>query len=209
MHSPVLVLHPCLYFAPEARKNGVEDNQMFADQVAKYGEEAVYQTIAQNLRVAGDAAQKMGVKIALENGDKFHVLMNSESLPKLVNLTNHPAIGYCLDSGHAHCGGLTAVTDWVHIMGDKLFTTHFHDNRGPRFAPTDGFVSAAGIDEHMPVGFGTIPWMDVIQALWEIGYDRTVNFETDGWPCENGIGYAIQYWRMMEKMAEIKLTGGK
>jgi sugar phosphate isomerase/epimerase len=53
-------------------------------------------------------------------------------------------------------------------MGGKLFETHFHDNRGRR------------VDEHLPVGFGTIPWFEVIQAMEDIRFPGPVTFETTG-----------------------------
>jgi len=205
MNAPALVLHPCQYYEPESWKKEVPVDVMFYKEAEKYGEEAVLKTAAMNLREAGKEAEKLGVKIAMENLDHFYPMCNRFTLTKIIEMAGHPNIGYCLDSGHAHCCGQTSVVEWIHIMGNKLFTTHFHDNRGLRNAPKEGWISPNGIDEHMTPGFGTIPWIDVIQALREIGYDRTVNFETKGWPCENGFRYAVQYWRMMELMAEQKL----
>ena len=91
-------------------------------------------------------------------------------------------------------------------MGDRLFTTHFHDNRGPVGPPggPDEFITPTGIDEHMPPGFGTISWIDVIAALRRIGYPHPVTFESAGWPGmepAEGVAAAIAYWRTCERLA--------
>jgi sugar phosphate isomerase/epimerase len=90
-------------------------------------------------------------------------------------------------------------------MGGKLFTTHFHDNHGPseEVLNTTGFVAPKGIDEHLPPGFGTIHWVDVIKALKRIGFEHPVNFESGAWPgmdCSEGLKAAIDYWRVSERL---------
>ena len=94
-------------------------------------------------------------------------------------------------------------------MGSKLFTTHFHDNRGARrqALSRERWISPSGIDEHRAPGFGTIPWLDVIEKLREIGYRNTVNFESDGWkgmPLEEGYRCAISFWRALEELSAEK-----
>ena len=76
-----------------------------------------------------------------------------------------PAMGVCLDSGHAHLSGLS-VGDMIRQLGPKLRETHFHDNRGHA-------------DFHQPVGIGTIDWIDVLAALEEISFPFPIIFE---WP---------------------------
>ncbi len=98
-------------------------------------------------------------------------------------------------------------------MGGKLFTTHFHDNRSllMRTNNTARFVGAHdGGDEHMSPGFGTIPWIDVIQALRKLPYARPLNFETCGWPFVEGAEsyrLAIAWWRVCEQLATNKEGG--
>ena len=207
LNSPVLVIHPCHFYAPESWTT-VSQIDMFESQAAIYGEDAIVETAAKNLHEAAREAERLGVKVALENVDRFEPMGNFKHLSRLIELADSPNVGFCLDSGHAHCCGETTPMEWIRAMGEKLFTTHFHDNRGNRFRSNDGkkWISPGnGLDEHMPPGFGTIPWIDVIQALWEINYTNTVNFESGSWPLENGYHYAISYWRAMEIMAEKKL----
>lgn len=208
LHSPALVIHPGHYYDP-ASWNKITVNEFYDAEVSKHGVEAVLETAARNLHEAALEAEKLGVKIALENVDRFEPMGGAALLPRLVATANSPAVGFCLDSGHAHCCGQTRVADWVPLMGNKLFTTHFHDNRGARLdALTDKkWIRPSDIDEHLPPGFGTIPWIDVIQTLDAIGYANTVNFESGAWPdCEPEEGYrhAIRFWRTLEFLADQK-----
>lgn len=206
LNADVLVLHSGRVHAHF--KTMQEYVSVFEEQEKTHGLEAVIKTCAENMKAAGDYAEELGVKIALENVDRFEPLGNIEHLPMLIGQTNSPAVGYCLDSGHAHCCG-TDIIKWIDVMGDKLFTTHFHDNRGARLdAITDKrWISPHGIDEHLPPGFGTIPWFDVIAALKKIKYNRTVNFESVGWggmDIKEGFQSAINYWRACEYYVSTK-----
>lgn len=206
LNADVLVMHPGRIDAHF--KTSQEYVSAFEEEERKHGLDAVIRTCAENMKAAGDYAEELGVKIALENVDRFEPMGNIEHLPMLVRLTNSPAVGYCLDSGHAHCCG-TDIMKWIDVMGDKLFTTHFHDNRGARLdALSDKkWITPHGIDEHLPPGFGTIPWFDVISALRRTGYKRTVNFESTGWGgmgIKEGFQAAINYWRTCEYYVSAK-----
>jgi sugar phosphate isomerase/epimerase len=57
----------------------------------------------------------------------------------------------------------------------------------------------------MPVGFGTISWIDVINTLRKIKFKGPVTFETGGFPFEPPVEsykLAIRWWRSCEKLAE-------
>lgn len=179
--------------------------KQFEDSVEKHGLDTLVEVCADNLRIAGEYAQQRGIKLAIENCDRFEPMANIEILPRLLRKTDSPAVGFCLDSGHAHCC-CNNLLKWIEVLGDKLFTTHFHDNRGMRLqALTDEkWINPSKIDEHMPPGFGTIPWIDVIRALRKANYSNTINFESGAWPnMEIAEGYknAISYWRTCEHFA--------
>ena len=180
-------------------------NDVFQSECARHGRRRVVEVCADNLRTAGDYAREREVLIALENLDRFEPLANMTELPELVALVDSPAVGYCLDTGHAHCAG-SDIIRWIQLMGEKLFTTHVHDNHGPseEVLNSTGFVSPEGIDEHLPPGFGTIPWTNVIGELWRLGYPHPINFESGPWPgmeAAEGLRSAIRYWRTGEHLA--------
>ena len=181
---------------------------IFNEECSKHGLESVIECCAENLHAVGKYAGERGVLVAFENLDRFEPLGNIIDLPKMVEMADSPAIGYCFDSGHAHCAGSDLVK-WIEIMGDKLFTTHFHDNHGPseEVLNTTGLVAPCGIDEHLPPGFGTTHWVDVINTLSRIGYSHPVNFESGAWPgmeTSEGLKCAIDYWRTSELLANKK-----
>ena len=157
----------------------------------RHGEDAVLRTVAANLKELARAAAALDIRVALENLSPFFRLCNREMLPRLVAAIDEPNVGYCVDSGHAHMIG-ESIVDWLRLAGDRLYETHFHDNRG------------RGVDEHWPVGFGTISWVDVIETLDKIGFPGPVTFETGGWPAADPVqGYreAIAWWRAAERQA--------
>ena len=171
---------------------------MHREQVEKYGEDAVIETAAKNLKIMAKEAAKYNICLAFENMGGMAPLGGFDTMGKLVDAVDEPNAGYCLDSGHAWMRG-EKPEDWVHFMGKKLFETHFHDNHG---GSRDNPVSNSQ-DEHLPVSFGTIDWSKVIYALDKIGFEGPVTFENDGWPLEDrveGLKREIEWWRIAEKM---------
>ncbi len=163
----------------------------FDRELKHHGRDKVLATIADNLRHMARLAARHDIRLAIENIGKASSMPMPQDIVDLVELIGEPNAGYCLDAGHAHLEGEDVVT-WVHRMGTKLYETHFHDNRG------------IGMDEHMPVSFGTIPWVDVIGALREIGFPGPITFETTGWPVADTVeGYrlAMAWWRACEDFA--------
>ena len=79
--------------------------------------------------------------------------------------TNSDIFKVCLDTGHANfCGEKPA--DAVRLIGKEyLGALHVHDNNGLA-------------DQHARPGFGNIDWDDFSDALAEIGFEGSVNFET-------------------------------
>ena len=200
------VVHPLWIFAGSGDDGVLE---LCQNEIATHGREAVEEVVAGNLRVMGMAAADMGIKIALENLPEPYDPHSVNDLLRLVNLVDLPNVGCCIDAGHLHMDG-RSVPDALRAVGSKLFETHFHDNRGVE--RDDGI--APGLletlhqrDEHLPVGFGTIPWIDVIYALDEIGFDGPVTFEAAEWPADNRVdGYrlAMKWWRACEVFAKQK-----
>ncbi len=175
---------------------------MYAQEVARHGEDAVIATLAANMKVMAREAARYDMCLAFENMGDMMPVGSFDTLGKLVAAVDEPNAGYCLDSGHAWMRGENPV-DWVHFMGKKLFETHFHDNRGGSKA----VEPLHGDDEHLPPGFGTIDWRKVIQAMDEIGFPGPVTFESEGWQLPDrleGFRHAMRYWRGCERMALTK-----
>ncbi|MBR7130884.1 MAG: sugar phosphate isomerase/epimerase [Lentisphaeria bacterium] len=183
---------------------GEEYNQEFLKEAGRIGIRNLLELCAENIRAAGDYAAGCNVKIALENVERSEPFCDPVYLPELIALVDHPAVGFCLDSGHAHCAGNDPV-QWIKTMNRKVFTTHLHDNRGAdeRIKPGDtSLLSTSGIDEHLTPGLGTIDWRKVIKALREYTALQDLTFETNGWPLADpaeGFKMAIKFWRLLEE----------
>ena len=187
LNADILLIHPC---RADAHYTTMDAYVQKREQIeAEIGRDGLLETIAQNLNAAGEVAGKMGIELAIENADEPF----ESDMSRMEDIFEHitsPHVGFCLDAGHANYR-CPPVTKWLDTFGDRLITTHFHDNRG--FA-----------DEHMPPGFGTVPWIDVIHALKKVNYTNTITFESSGWPgmgLEEGYRNAIGFWRTCEHLA--------
>ncbi len=69
----------------------------------------------------------------------------------------------CLDVGHCAISGSYAH-DMVRTLGKRIHTLHVHDN--------DGYD-----DSHQLPGLGKINWLNFMNALKDVGYSGTFNFE--------------------------------
>jgi sugar phosphate isomerase/epimerase len=173
-----------------------ERPSQWAEALARHGREGLLRRMALNLEEAARRADELGLgaRLCIENADWLQD--DPSLLVDLMALCPNPRIGICFDSGHAHYHG-ESVPDCIRRYGRRIYCTHFHDNRGAR-------------DEHMPPGFGTISWPDVVRALWEIGYDQVVNFEASPWPGlpeRDGYECSLRFWRTAEFLAEKKGAG--
>ena len=72
--------------------------------------------------------------------------------------------GVNLDTGHAHQAGL-APAEAARRLGSRVRHLHLHDNHG------------GPIDEHLPIGDGTIDWEPFFAALEEIDFQGFGVFE--------------------------------
>lgn len=116
-----------------------------------------------------EEAKKQGVGLAIENmvdfgrnqrrycgGDPYELI-------DLVDTINDPAVGICIDTGHAHQAGLSAG-DFIRLAGHRLKATHINDNHRDH-------------DAHLLPFYGSADWQDIAKALKEIGYQNDFSFE--------------------------------
>jgi sugar phosphate isomerase/epimerase len=110
-------------------------------------------------------ASTLGVQIGIENmlpGDDC--LPGYDDLSQIYPVLDHvPGVGVTLDVGHLHVLGLDQA-QVIRRLGSRLNHLHVHDNHGQW-------------DEHLPVGYGTIDWGCVCQALRDIGYGGVLEVE--------------------------------
>ena len=83
-------------------------------------------------------------------------------LAAIVAEVDHPKVGLAVDTGHAHLVSSAAAE--TRAAGDRLRTTHVHDNNGQQ-------------DVHLPPGHGTIDWAGWVAALDDVGYTGPIMLE--------------------------------
>jgi sugar phosphate isomerase/epimerase len=121
-------------------------------------EEGVAWQVESLAKIAGVAA-RLGIRVMYEpvgtSGD--HAANVRRVLDAVPSLLCH------LDTGHCNLNG-RSPEEMIRFMGDRLFHLHVHDNNGDW-------------DHHLPPGTGRINWREVIRALRDVGYDRTMTIE--------------------------------
>jgi sugar phosphate isomerase/epimerase len=112
-------------------------------------------------------AKCKGICIAFENleGEEFLVAL-------MKHFRDHDNVGYCWDSGHAHC--YPHKTDFLAEFGDRLVMTHLNDNLGTR--DPNGIPSGVDDLHFLPLD-GTIDWTGKLQQLRASRKLETLNFE--------------------------------
>jgi len=88
------------------------------------------------------------IRVHLENHLERDVRMFSD----VIGAIDDARVDICLDIGHVHCNARQRLTDWIEMLGPQIGYVHLHDNHGQT-------------DEHLGLGFGTIPMDEVCGAL--------------------------------------------
>lgn len=123
-------------------------------------------------------AERVGVTLALENlapvfpGPET-VSANPLALRTLARRIGSPAVGLCLDVGHANVvAGLrrTSLSRMVEPVLDMVALLHLHDNLGARWIRTERpDLDPVRLDLHLPPGRGTLRWSEVAPSLLATG----------------------------------------
>jgi sugar phosphate isomerase/epimerase len=133
------------------------------------------------LREAGDVAGELGVTIAVENyypelpilrGAVYDYSVWPSELAEQIAAVDHPAVGICLDVGHAALAASAFGFDYgveCAAVAPLVRHVHLHDNLGkPNLTgePADSEHHVYGLgDLHLPPGRGTIPLKDMFQRV--------------------------------------------
>ncbi len=132
---------------------------------------------ARSLAKLAIVAERLGVSIALENlapvfpGPET-ISANPLALRALARRINSPAVGLCLDIGHANIiAGLrrTSLARMVEPVLDSVVLFHLHDNLGARWhdpCPRPE-LDPLRLDLHLPLGRGNIDWRQLAPSLSE------------------------------------------
>ena len=131
------------------------------------------------LREVGEGCLVWKGKIAIETMAGAEYMRSYTDWPhQLVNqitLTNHPAVGVCIDTGHSNIGASRGGFDFlggIRQLAPHVFTFHLHDNFGTWASPHLGLNHkspeswALGLgDLHLPIGWGTIPFEKMLREI--------------------------------------------
>ena len=112
---------------------------------------------AERMKRVLETAEKEQVNIALEN-TRFLAYNRY-----LYEHCQSERLCFCFDCGHANC--FTPGEDPLGMFGDRLVTTHLHDNDGTR-------------DQHRRPGLGKIDWPALSERLMKLPA-VTLNLETE------------------------------
>ncbi|MBO8175575.1 MAG: sugar phosphate isomerase/epimerase [Thermococcus sp.] len=95
-------------------------------------------------------AEKIGVKVALENMPKFPIL-DGQTAERMYNLIEGTNLYVTFDVGHLYTV-TSDFTEFVELLKDRIIHIHLHDNDGEN-------------DSHLALGDGIIPWSNVLKIL--------------------------------------------
>jgi sugar phosphate isomerase/epimerase len=133
------------------------------------------------LREAGELAGELGVTIAVENyyperpivlGDVYDYSVWPTQLYERVSAVDHPAVGVCLDVGHAALAAGFFGFDLIEeccAIAPLVRHVHLHDNLQKTNLTGELQVSEHTVyglgDLHLPPGRGTIPLEDLFRRM--------------------------------------------
>ena len=126
-----------------------------------------YDSVMRHLSPFAEYANKVGVKIAVENmrvvHEKYSTHRYCQDPDELCEVSDALGCCVCWDFGHANIGGL-CQSQAIRYIGKRLKVLHVNDNTG-----TD--------DDHLPPFVGKIDWRDAMKGLSDIGFSGLFNYE--------------------------------
>jgi len=132
-----------------------------------YYQESYRRWLERAARFFSDLIRESSVsRIALENIAE----PTPEVSLQLIAAVDHPRMIHCFDVGHFHVFGSISLSDWFSRVGpvDRIHF-HFHDNRGKS-------------DQHLPVGEGSIPWVELRDRIRQSFRHFTITLECHNKP---------------------------
>lgn len=134
--------------------------------------QSVIDNLCRSLEDLVPAAHAAGVMLCLENMPPYHLFGSApQDVPSILERFNHPRLRAVFDSGHAHMTG--AAVEVFQAMRWRIAHVHLHDNNGDR-------------DIHLPPGYGTLPWPELLPELLQLHLDVPLFVEAQPWQSYTG-----------------------
>jgi sugar phosphate isomerase/epimerase len=112
------------------------------------------------------------VKLTIENTHPQHVGGKISDIRTLMNHIPAERGGWCFDTAHANMGEEGSIA-FLDSLGERIVTTHLHDNPGyPAYE-----------DPHFPPGLGSIDWGILMPKLLAV-YSGPITLECSHWNIE-------------------------
>lgn len=95
--------------------------------------------------------------------------LSPEIMIETLDTIHDQRVSACLDIGHAHCNSTTGLIHWIERLGHRIAYVHMHDNDGTA-------------DQHLEIGKGNIPFVEVCSALETYSPEAiwALEMQTDG-----------------------------
>ncbi len=133
----------------------------FMTPIGFVAKDKVKEAARSSLRRLESMSRELGVTVALENMPRSPFSMATDPA-SLIELMDGMDIGICFDVGLANTMGL--IDEFLELK-DRFVNIHVHDNMG-------------AIDEHLPVGRGTVDFLGLLGRL--SGYSGRYVIESRG-----------------------------
>jgi len=118
------------------------------------------------------AAERAGVRLALENMLPAHVGTLSADVRAFVDHFDSFHLGICFDTGHAHVADSQGFAEGApaafQALRDRIITFHLADNSGAK-------------DHHLQPPYGSIDWELLAPAILAADYGFPATVETPPW----------------------------
>ena len=118
------------------------------------------------------AAERAGVRLALENMLPAHVGTLSADVRAFVDHFDSYYLGICLDTGHAHVTDENGFAESAFAafanLRDRIIAFHLADNSSSK-------------DHHLQPPYGSIDWDALVPALNQVAYEFPATVETPPW----------------------------
>lgn len=160
----------CLRFAHTI---GVEKVVMHAGLIGKDVTEAHKTVLAQAVRHLASEAEKLNVKLLIENLPDYGRGVYGGTFDDLLDIYTRSGgqnVYFCYDVGHARVNSQDIFADFEKSMG-RISAVHISDNTG--MVSTDNKYN----DAHLPPLEGDLPWKKLIKLFYEYPAELTITLE--------------------------------